>query len=95
MIDDVPPTVVDQAAQGASAGALRGSRSAVIALVGALLILTVFALIDAYAVAGCFSLAHREIALPEICDAEHLFRTTLEIGGMAIGLYGASRFLKP
>jgi hypothetical protein len=66
----------------------------VVALSGALAILTLFALIDAYAVRGCFSLAHAEIPLPEKCNPEHLFRSTLEIGGMAVGLYGMGKLVK-
>jgi hypothetical protein len=64
-----------------------------IALCGAVAILTIFALVDAYAVRGCFGLAHAEIALPDLCSAEHLFRTSLEVGGMAIGLYGAGTLI--
>lgn len=66
-----------------------------IALCGSLGILAIFALVDAYAVRACFHLARAEIALPELCSAEHLFRTSLEIGGMAIGLYGVSKVMKP
>jgi hypothetical protein len=64
-----------------------------IALCGAVAILTIFALVDAYAVRGCFLIAHAEIGLPEFCSAEHLFRTSIEIGGMAIGLYGAGTLI--
>lgn len=65
-----------------------------IALCGSLAILAIFALVDAYAVRGCFLLAHAQITLPDLCAPEHLFRTTLEIGGMAIGLYGVSKVMK-
>jgi hypothetical protein len=60
----------------------------IIALSGALLILTIFALMDFYAVSQCFSLAHNGIMASDLCAPEHIFRTALEIGGMAIGLYG-------
>ena len=68
--------------------------TATIALCGALFILGVFALIDAYAIHSCFRLARSSIPLPDICTPEHIFRTALEIGGMAVGLYGASRLIK-
>jgi hypothetical protein len=58
------------------------------ALCGAILILTIFAIMDFYAVSQCFSLAHSGIAASDLCAPEHIFRTALEIGGMAIGLYG-------
>ena len=58
------------------------------ALCGAILILTIFALMDFYAVSQCFSLAHTGIAATELCSPEHIFRTSIEIAGMAIGLYG-------
>jgi hypothetical protein len=67
--------------------------TSIIALCGALLILTIFALVDAYAVHSCFSLAHVEIAQTDLCSPEHLFRSTLEIAGMAIGLYGAAKIV--
>ena len=67
---------------------------AVIALCGALFILGVFALIDAYAIHSCFYLARANVPLPDICTPEHIFRTVLEVGGMAVGLYGASRLIK-
>ena len=60
----------------------------VIALCGAIFILTIFALMDFYAVSQCFSLAHSGLATTDLCAPEHIFRTALEIGGMAIGLYG-------
>ena len=59
-----------------------------VALCGAILILTIFALMDFYAVSQCFSLAHTGIAATELCSPEHIFRTSIEIAGMAIGLYG-------
>jgi hypothetical protein len=58
------------------------------ALCGAILILTIFAIMDFYAVSQCFSLAHTGIAATELCSPEHIFRTSIEIAGMAIGLYG-------
>jgi hypothetical protein len=66
----------------------------VIALCGALGVLTIFALMDFYAVSQCFSLAHSGIAQTDLCSPEHLFRTTLEIAGMAIGLYGVAKIVK-
>jgi hypothetical protein len=60
----------------------------VIALSGAILILTIFALMDFYAVSQCFALANTGITAIDLCAPEHIFRTALEIGGMAIGLYG-------
>ena len=66
----------------------------IIALCGALGVLTLFALLDLYAVHACFRLARAELPLPDLCSAEHIFRTSLEIGGMAIGLYGVSKVMK-
>jgi hypothetical protein len=66
----------------------------IIALCGALGVLTIFALMDFYAVSQCFSLAHAEIAQTDLCSSEHIFRTSLEIGGMAIGLYGVAKVVK-
>jgi len=66
----------------------------VIGLMGALLILTIFALMDFYAVSQCFSLAHSGAEQTALCAPEHIFRTALEIGGMAIGLYGAGVLVK-
>ena len=66
----------------------------VVALIGALAILAIFALADAYAVRSCFKLANAQSVLPDLCAPEHLFRTTLEIGGMAIGLYGVSKVMR-
>jgi hypothetical protein len=65
-----------------------------IALIGALAILLIFALVDAYAVRACFALAHTGVAQTDLCAPEHLFRTALEIGGMAVGLYGAARLIR-
>jgi hypothetical protein len=62
--------------------------TSIISLCGALLILTIFAIMDFYAVSQCFALAHTGIANSELCSPEHLFRTSIEIAGMAIGLYG-------
>jgi len=70
------------------------SKAGIIALCGALGILTIFALMDFYAVSQCFALAHTGIALTDLCSPEHLFRTTLEIAGMAVGLYGAYKLIK-
>lgn len=71
------------------------SAKGIIALVGSLLVLIIFALIDAYAVHSCLTLAHAQQTLPDLCSPEHLFRTALEIGGMAIGLYGVARVMRP
>jgi hypothetical protein len=68
--------------------------SGIIALIGAIAILGIFALMDFYAVSQCFSLAHTGIAQTDLCAPEHIFRTSLEIGGMAIGIYGVARVMK-
>lgn len=65
-----------------------------IALCGSLAILGVFAIMDFYAVRACFALAYSGIAQTDLCAPEHLFRTSLEIGGMAVGLYGVVRVMK-
>lgn len=67
---------------------------AVIALCGAIGILTIFALMDFYAIHQCFSLLRTGIPSPDLCSPEHIFRTSLEIGGMAIGLYGVSKVMR-
>jgi hypothetical protein len=66
----------------------------IIALCGALAILGLFAVMDFYAIRQCFSLAHSGIAMTDLCSPEHLFRTTIEIGGLAVGLYGVARVMK-
>jgi hypothetical protein len=71
-----------------------GHASGIIALMGAIGILGVFALMDFYAVRQCFSLAHAGLAQTDLCAPEHIFRTALEIGGMAIGVYGVARVMK-
>jgi len=68
--------------------------SGIIALVGAIGILAIFAIMDFYATSQCFSLAHTGIAESPLCAPEHIFRTALEIGGMAIGIYGVARVVK-
>jgi hypothetical protein len=68
--------------------------TALIALIGAIGILAIFALMDFYAVSACFSLAQTGIAESPLCAPEHIFRTALEIGGMAIGIYGVARVVK-
>ena len=65
-----------------------------IAICGALAVLTIFALSDAWAVKACIGLANSREVLPDLCAPEHLFRTALEIGGMAVGLYGATRLIR-
>jgi hypothetical protein len=67
----------------------------IIALCGALAILGLFAVMDFYAIRQCFSLAHSGIAMTDLCSPEHLFRTTIEIGGLAVGLYGVARVMRP
>ena len=67
----------------------------VIALCGALAILGLFAIMDFYAVRQCFALAHSGISGTDLCSPENLFRTSLEIGGMAIGLYGVAKVMRP
>ncbi len=72
---------------------LNANWTGIIALCGSLLILTIFALMDFYAVSQCFSLAHSGAESP-LCQPDHVFRTALEIGGMAIGIYGVARVIK-
>jgi hypothetical protein len=69
--------------------------SGIIALCGSIGILTIFAVMDFYAVRQCFSLAHTGISDSPLCAPEHIFRTAIEIGGMAMGLYGVARVFKP
>ena len=69
--------------------------SGLIALCGALAILGIFAVMDFYAIRQCFSLAHTGIANTDLCAPEHIFRSSLEIAGFAIGLYGVARVMKP
>jgi hypothetical protein len=66
----------------------------VIALCGALAILGLFAVMDFYAIRQCFALAHSGVAMTDLCSPEHIFRSTLEIAGMAIGLYGVAKVMK-
>jgi len=66
----------------------------IIAVVGALVVLTIFAIGDLWAIKQCLSLANSREVLPELCGPEHIFRTALEVGGMAIGLYGATRLIR-
>jgi hypothetical protein len=66
-----------------------------IAMCGAVSILALFAVMDFYAITQCFALARMGNAhLMDFCTADQLFRTTLEIGGMALGLYGASKLIR-
>jgi hypothetical protein len=74
--------------------ALKADPIGVIALCGSLAILTIFAIMDFYAVRACFALAHVGIAASDLCAPEHIFRTSLEIAGMAVGLYGVVRVMK-
>jgi hypothetical protein len=70
-------------------------RIGLIAMCGAVGILTLFAVMDFYAITQCFALARLGDAhLLDFCTADQLFRTTLEIGGMALGLYGASKLIR-
>jgi hypothetical protein len=66
----------------------------IIALCGSLAILTIFALMDFYAVSQCFALAHTGVAQTDLCAPEHIFRTSLEIAGMAIGLFGVVKVIQ-
>lgn len=66
----------------------------VIALCGAFAILGLFAVMDFYAIRQCFSLAHKGIDMTDLCSPEHIFRSSLEIAGMAIGLYGVAKVMK-
>jgi hypothetical protein len=66
----------------------------IIALIGAIGILGIFAVMDFYAVSACFSLAHTGISDSPLCAPEHIFRTALEIGGMAIGIYGVAKVVQ-
>jgi hypothetical protein len=68
--------------------------SGIIALCGALAILGIFAVMDFYALRQCFSLAHAGGASSDLCSPEHIFRSSLEIAGFAIGLYGVARVMK-
>jgi hypothetical protein len=69
--------------------------SGIIALVGAISILGIFAVMDFYAIRACFTLAHAGITQSDLCSPEHIFRSSLEIAGFAIGLYGVARVMKP
>jgi hypothetical protein len=68
--------------------------SGIIALVGALAILGVFAIMDFYAIRQCFALAQVGPIQTDLCSPEHIFRSSLEIAGFAIGLYGVARVMK-
>ena len=67
----------------------------IIALCGSLAILGVFAIMDFYALHQCFAILRTGAPQPDLCGPEHIFRTSLEIAGMAIGLYGVSKVMKP
>lgn len=70
-------------------------KAGLIAMCGAVGVLVLFAVMDFYAISQCFVLARLGNAhLLDLCTAEQLFRTTLEIGGMALGLYGASKLMR-
>ena len=68
--------------------------SGIIALCGALTILGIFAVMDFYAIRQCFALAHIGVMTTDLCAPEHIFRSSLEIAGFAIGLYGVARVMK-
>lgn len=70
------------------------SYAGLVALCGALAILGIFAIMDFYALHQCFTLLKTGTPAPDICTAEHLFRSSLEIAGMAIGLYGVSKVMR-
>lgn len=71
------------------------SVTGIVALCGALVILGLFAIMDFYTLHRCFSLANISTMPADICTPEHLFRSSLEIAGMAIGLYGVSKVMRP
>ena len=71
------------------------SVTAIVALCGALMILGIFAVMDFYALRRCLYMANLSTMPVEICTPEHLFRSSLEIAGMAIGLYGVSKVMRP
>lgn len=65
-----------------------------ISLLGALAILGIFALMDFYALHQCIAILRTEAPAPDLCAPEHVFRSSLEIAGMAIGLYGVSKVMR-
>lgn len=65
-----------------------------VALCGAIGILAIFAIMDFYAVHSCFGVFRERDVAPDLCSGEHLFRSALEIAGMAIGLYGVAKVVK-
>lgn len=65
-----------------------------IALLGALFVLSVFALMDFYALHQCIALLRTSNPEPELCKPDHIFRSSLEIAGMAIGLYGVAKVMR-
>ena len=73
---------------------MNGAKTWFIALCGALTILTIFALMDFYAIHQCFYITRTGNPLPDLCSPEHIFRSSLEIAGMAIGLYGVSKVMR-
>lgn len=85
---------MSQSTEKPSTTAPHSPKVALIAVCGAIGILTIFALIDAWAIFACLHMFGEIQLLPELCGPEHVFRTSLEIGGMAIGLYGATRLMK-
>lgn len=66
----------------------------IIALCGALLILSIFAIMDFYALHQCLAILRTATPAPDLCAPDHIFRSTLEIAGMAIGLYGVSKVMR-
>jgi hypothetical protein len=73
---------------------MSGNTTGIIALCGALAILTIFAVMDFYAIHQCFYIVRTGNLQPELCSPEHIFRSSLEIAGMAIGLYGVSKVMR-
>jgi hypothetical protein len=73
---------------------MSGSTVGFISLCGALAILTIFAIMDFYAIHQCFIIFHTGKPSPDLCAPEHIFRSSLEIAGMAIGLYGVSKVMR-
>lgn len=71
--------------------ASRNDIKGLVALCGAVGVLAVFAIMDFYAVHSCFGLFKSGNEAPDLCTGEHLFRSALEIAGLAIGLYGVAK----
>lgn len=66
----------------------------VISLIGALFVLSIFAVMDFYALHQCLIILRTATPTPDLCAPDHIFRSSLEIAGMAIGLYGVSKVMR-